>query len=158
MYLSYVSADPGDSQPHEATNRDIAKDIGSSLESEVKRQDIAIGEWCGKNDCEGVSSATSSIPESHLQLPPIRLQQRTSPSTPIPLAQTVDHSSLVEHGEKNINDVDPNTGVPQEATALSTPEGQCEPTTSMANQSSVQFCGNDYRKGEILSERLSIIH
>ena len=120
----------------------------------VKQQDIATGEWCGKNHCE--APASSSIPKGDLQLPSICLQQQNTLPTKIPLAQAVDHSSLVEHGEKNVNDIDIKTGVQQKAIALSTPEGQCEPTTSTVNRSSVQFGGNDYHKGEILSERLSI--
>ena len=154
IYVSYISGDPGESQPNEATRKDTAEDIGSSLESVVKQQDIATGEWCGKNHNE--AAASSSIPKGDLQLPSICLQQRNTPPTKIPLAQAVDHSSLVEHVEKNINDFDIKTGVQQKVIALSTSEGQCEPTTSTVNRSPAQFGGNDYHKGEILSERLSI--
>ena len=38
IYLYYISADPGESQPDEVTNGDITQDIGTTLGCEVKQQ------------------------------------------------------------------------------------------------------------------------
>ena len=156
IYLYYISADAGESQPDEVTNGDITQDIGTTLGCEVKQQDIASEEWGRKRDSKVAASATSTIPSGKLQLPTVGLQQQNSAQSPIPDSQAIDHSSKGEHGKNNICEVALKTRLHQKATALSTSDGQFETTTSMKNQSSAQFCHNDFHKGEILSERLSI--
>ena len=157
--MSYFSVHHGHPElvsSEEASSSDIPncspQDQAQRHEFLMKTKSSALSE----NSCsDGVTSATATIIERDLKLQPSRLQQGNSSSG----FSTPALDQFSSHGENKGKEFSLNKVAqekPNAKSSLSSIEGWHKPSTSMATQSYGQLGIDKYRKGELLSQRLSI--